>query len=360
MVVDRYELTEKLQKLKGIVPRNTVLEPTRGVLVKNGKVHANNLTLAMTTRLSVISDEMFVIPAKAVDMMATLPKGELSITSNENHKITVKIGSIKHSFLGIDPTDFPEKTTEIEGEGITINGKELKKALKFVLPAVGTDSNRPAHCGVRFESSGGCLDVVSVDGYRMHWVTLDYEGDISVTVPSEAVNLLMKLDLNDDVNIKVDERQMVVNAGDYIITASLYDGQFLSYSSIYSNSGKHSFKVSRLALEKAVTRAHRCMEDKMKSPLEVTFKGDTVNIAMYSSLGEYEENIQAESVHGSEEELRIGFNVRYLLDAIKSHSGEEVTWNIGSNTEPTTIENSEDCNYCTMVLPVRLRDRGVS
>lgn len=352
MVVDKQELVRKLQVMKPIVPKNTPIEPAKGILVKNGKVHANNLNLAITSTLSIISDETFVIPAKAVEMIATLPNGELSITSNENHKITIKIGSIKHTFQGVDPEDFPEKETDISGEGIKVNGKDLKKALRFVTPAMGENFNRPEISGVRLDASGGALNIVTVDGYRLQWAILPNNGEIAVTIPKEAVSVLMKLDMFDEVEIKVSEKTVVIDVGEYIISASLCEGAFLDYNKAYEK-GNQVYKLPRMALEQAVARASRCSSDMIKAPLEVSIKGNTAKIYICSHLGEYEENLPV--VTDVKEEVRIGFNVKYLLDALKSHSGGELEWCMGGSTNPTTLEHEE---YRSMVLPVRLKERG--
>ena len=170
MIIERSEIAEKLGKLKSVVPAKTEFEGIKGVLFKDNRLTAYNLELGVISPLKVETEEQFVLPARAIEMIENLPNGPMEITADEKNQVVIKTGGIKNKLLSTPADKFPE--VEIVDDCIgsfSIKGGELFDAISAVLYAVPAQNTKPQMTGVLFDSHDGYLNIVGCDGYRMAW-----------------------------------------------------------------------------------------------------------------------------------------------------------------------------------------------
>jgi DNA polymerase sliding clamp subunit (PCNA homolog) len=102
MKVQKAELAQKIAKIKSVVPKKASMPVLQGILVKDGYLIANNTEMTVKAKLEGIKGESFIIPAKAFDLIANLPEGELEILLEENNVITIKADKIKNTYVMTD------------------------------------------------------------------------------------------------------------------------------------------------------------------------------------------------------------------------------------------------------------------
>lgn len=349
MIIEKQELTKKLKAIKGALPSRSMNPAQTGFLVDNNTLYANNLKFGMSATLNTESEESFIISTKAMAMINTLPNGEISLTCDSNNILTIEAGNIKNKFICPSPKDFIIPEIASAEATTVIDGKKLKEALTFTVFAVFGENGRPSTQGVLLNSKDGIMDVVGVDGYRMQWAQIPHDGDIRGTIPKEAILKLLTLKLDDEVTIRLDKNQASFVVGEYTVNTRLCEGEFIAYSTMFVEDGE-KVTVDRSQMVQSLERANIHIDDKNKAPFVVEVKSSVLRTSVKTALGSYEEVMPV--AVGEEYEMEIGFNHKYLQEALNAHKDKEVTLVVKSELSPVTIKCGE---YRSMVLPVRLK-----
>ena len=194
MRVTKAELVQKLNKIKGIVPKTTTIPALQSILVKDGYLIANNLEMTVKAKLEGTDGDLFLIPQKAFDLITNLPEGEVEITPKGKDGIAIKAEKIKNTYQTLSPDLFPE--SEIiceEGLEFTLESEELLKAMRHVAWAI-SKQNGPmgALC---LQAADGYLNFVALDGHVMAWDNLDYEGGFELLIIARQRRYLQQIHL---------------------------------------------------------------------------------------------------------------------------------------------------------------------
>ena len=201
MRVTKAELVQKLNKIKGIVPKTTTIPALQSILVKDGYLIANNLEMTVKAKLEGTDGDLFLIPQKAFDLITNLPEGEVEIIPNGKDGIAIKAEKIKNTYQTLSPDLFPENEIICEeGLEFTLESEELLKAMRHVAWAI-SKQNGPmgALC---LQAADGHLNFVALDGHVMAWDNLDYEGVFELLIPKNTVEKILSIGLEGEVFIR--------------------------------------------------------------------------------------------------------------------------------------------------------------
>ena len=354
MIIPKSEIAEKLSKLKIALSTNDSQTPPSmcGVLVKGNRLVASNLEMSISTTFSIDSIESlnpnFILPAKAVDMIASLPNVDVEILATES-QVGITAGKIKNKFAALTTEDFQEPPEpKDDADSFTIDGARLNDMISSVLYAAAIGGERPINTGVLFEAKDGYLNLVAVDGYRLAWNRSKFEGDFKFVVPRKALSALMKLGITGDIEISASKNNAIFRGTDYIFHTGLLAGNFFDYRAAYP-AHSYSIEVDTKSLLDSIGRIMLCLDNVGNSPAIVTFDDGILTLSLNSAFAQYSEDIAIEGE--VDKSLRIGFNPKYLRDALKSCTGKKVGISFGTESQPVVME-SEDLR--PLVLPVRL------
>jgi len=351
MRIDKYEITNKLALLRCAIPAKPPVECMKGILVKGGRITAYNLQLAVSSSYDADSDETFIIPPVAIDMIRSLPDCEVRITGEEKggaNYVRIQADGIDNRFLTMSPKDYPEIPGVDGTVDIQANMENLHECLSSILYAAATDNARPTYNGVLFEGDGTHLNLVAIDGYRAAWAKLPYTREFEFIVPRNAVRALLDIGLEGDISINSDNRYAEFSVGDFTVHTRLVDGNFLDYRKVFAVPGD-VVEIDRVALMDSVRRAMICGADSGRSLIVMEFKDYGCKVSSRSAMGEYDEEISVSDK--CKDGLRIGFNGRYLSECLKSYKSEMVPCRLSMPTSPMVID---DGTIQSLVLPVRL------
>ena len=349
MIIEKSEFAAKLAKVKAAVPAKTSIPSLQGVLVKGDQIIANNLEIGIRATLSVETEDPFILPPKAIDMIANLPDGEIDVRPSSDNVVTIIMDGIKNTFPSIDPEQFtePAATDKIEGN-LKISSKKLHEMASSVLYAASTNEARPATTGALFEAADGELNVVALDGYRAAWNKTSFDGDFKLIIPRASLDKLLRLGMSGDIEISYSERNAVFTSEAYTVYTRLLSGEFFDYKKAFPTY-ESEVVVNRKAFQEGIGRILIC-DDGTKKPAVITFAGEKMTVAIKTGTAEYSEEIE---IHGdADEKLRIGFNALYLRDALKSYDAEHVTMSFGTELQPMVMSDDE---LLSLLLPVRLQ-----
>ena len=224
--------------------------------------------------------------------------------------------------------------------------------------AVSDSEARPVYTGELFEIREGCLTVVAVDGYRLALRREPVEGvdgEYSFIVPGSALSDLEKLcaATEDPVVIRLGSKHISFTIGETVLISRRLEGEFLNYRKTVPSSFRVEVRADRYFLQRTVERVSLIIDDKIKNPVRCFFGENEIRVVCATGLGKAED---ACIVEGNGGDLEIGFNNRYLLDALKAAPSEEICVCLNTGASPCVITPAEgEQNFLYMILPVRLK-----
>ncbi len=317
------------------------------------------MAIITTIECNVIKDGEIVINAKLFgEMVRKLMCEEIEIIVDENNNVTIKGDITTYNILGLDAAEFPalpkpdvEKTVEIEP-------LILNEMVSTTIYAVATDDKRPAHTGELFCFKNGNLKIVALDGFRLaitsHEIMCDKE--INIIVPHKTMNETIKLLCEDDENIKImaNKKFVMFSTSKYTIISRLIEGEFLDYENVIPKSSSTTVTVDVKMFIDTIERASLMITERLKNPLRVTFDSEgIINVKCKTTLGSVEDEISAQ-IDG--ENVEVGFNNRYLLDALRNSGEEKIVFELNGALSPIKIRPVNSEKFLFLVLPVRFKN----
>lgn len=355
MVLDTREIKKKLKQIKGIVPTKADSDTLMGVLIADNKLHVNNLTMGVSSNLTVDSDESYFLPQQAVDTIMTFPVGEVEITSNANNKLILKTEGIKSTFQSFPPSLFERKRRGGRVSEVKVESADFIFALQFVIRAVAEHGTNAAHQGVLVEVDRDKLNLVGLDGYRLQHAEINYtvpcdsRDDFRTIIPKDVVKKIINLGLKGELLIESDDRHANFITEDYEVTTATFGGEYFQYWTPFEAEGTE-VQVDRKLLTKAINRAVLSMEKSVRSPLRIEINDGIMMVSIVSSKADYEEEFEVQAPDGYT--LVIGFEASYMQEMLLSRSETTLTFQFGKPESPVIVRG-EGCR--SLVLPLRLK-----
>ena len=302
-------------------------------------------------------------PGKAVlsaklfsDIVRRTPAETVTVSVDEKNMATLESGYSRFSIIGIPAEEFPELPKLSDSTQISLPGALLKSMIRQTLFAIAESDAKPIHQGSLFSLENGILDVVSVDGYRLavRREPVDFSEDLSFVVHGKTLSELLKLikDSEEPVEISAGRRHILFKIDNYTVISSLLEGEFLNYkAAIPPESQTEVVLKTREAID-SVERVSLLITDRLKSPIRCLFDNNEVKLNCTTSMGRASDQLDVEMTGQS---VEIGFNNRYLLEALRNTECDEVKVQLGGPLSPMKVVPKEGDSFLFLVLPVRLK-----
>lgn len=349
MKIQKTELAQKLNKIKGVVPKKTTMPVLQGILVRDGYLIANNMEMTVKAKIEGAEGESFIIPERAFDLISNLPDGEVDISVTAANIMTIKADKIKNKYQTMDPAQFPATAVQEEGSELTIKADTLLESMKRVSYAVPAQGSNPVMSSMCLQAGGGQLNFVGLDGHVLAWDKVDYEGEFELLVPKNTVDKLKALGLSGEVQIRHNKTGAVFISDDFEVYTRLIEGEYFKYQTMFKELPFHTV-VSKMDLLDAMTRAKMCTEE--RCPVRFEIDGSILNLSIKDKTTDYHETVELQENMG--EPLTIGFDARLVLETLKAFDCENVGLSFGGPKMPMIVE-AEDSDFKTIVLPVAIK-----
>ena len=293
------------------------------------------------------------------EIVRKLPDDIVTFQS-ENYMVNIKCGMSEFNILGTDPEEFPELPTVEYQNSLILPQSRLKAMISQTLFAVSDNESRPIHTGSLFEVDSNGLTIVSVDGYRLalrHEAIDKKEGaeTFSFVVPGAALSEVEKIcsDVDEPASVTQGARHVMFKVGDTMLVSRRLEGEFLAYRQAIPRNNTIHVEGETRALLSSIDRVSLIISDKLKSPLRCVFDSNLLKISTKTAIGDaYDEC----PLSGDGGRLEIGFNNKYLMDALKAAPADKVRLELTTGVSPCVILPTEgEENFLYMVLPVRLK-----
>ncbi len=290
------------------------------------------------------------------DIVRRLPSDNVLIRTDEKLITTIESGQAKFTIMGISADEYPELPSVSDGAGFTVPQNIIKSMIRQTIFAVAQTDNRPVHTGIQFELGNNELRLVAIDGSRlaMRCEKVQSNEELCFVVPGKTLSEVLKLLTDEDnpISIAVGRRHIVFEIDGYAVISRLLDGEFLPYRKAIPDQSSSIIKVKTREMIDSVERASIVISDKLKSPLVCEFGDDKVSFSCTTALGSACDTLNAE-IEGEQEEM--GFNSRYLLEALKNTETDKIRMELSGPLSPMKLLPVLGESFLFLVLPVRLK-----
>ena len=359
----RSELQNAVLNISRAVAAKSPIPALEGILFKASGdsifLCGYDLSLGITTSLpaDVREEGEVIFGAKLFgDIIRSLPDEEVRIRVDEKFAAEIVSGESTFHIVGIAASEYPDLPSVSGGAEITLPQATLKSMIRQTLFAVSTSDAKPIHTGTLFVIKDKTIRLVAVDGCRLAMRTEPVQSDEATdfVVPGKTLGEVLKLmdESDGEVTIGVGRRHIIFSVNRYSVISRLLEGEFLDYKSALPKDKKTEVTVSTRTMIESVERVSLLITDRLKSPVRCVIGEDTVKLFCTTTMGRATDQISAEI---SGDQLEIGFNNKYLLDALRAAETDEVRLQLGGPISPMLVLPKEGDAFSFLVLPVRLR-----
>jgi len=324
----------------------------------------NMQTGIRTTLDADITEEgSLVLPSRLFgEIIRRMPDDIVTFSSDKNLNVHLNCGDVDYNIQALSAEDYPD-LPEVEDEySIHIQQKILRSMIAETSFAVSTDEVRPIHTGSLFEINESSLTIVSVDGFRLALRREQLDsvngGSFSFVAPGTALNEVEKIcdDTDEEATVTLGSRHLLFEVGNNQLICRRLEGEFLDYKSAIPRSNPIIITADTKALMQSIDRVSVVISEKQKSPVQCVFTDSRVTMSAKTANGEAKDICP---VTGDGKELKIGFNNRYLMEALKYAPADTVRIELNTGISPCVILPAEgEEKFLYMVLPVRLKNNG--
>lgn len=363
---NRQNLNEAVTNVQRAVSSKSTMPALEGILIKasNNKITLSgyDLEIGITTTLDaqVFEEGNIVLNARLLaDIIRRMPENNIQIETDDKLIAYIASGKVDYKIIGIAAEEYPELPSVNGSDTINISGDTLKGMIRQTIYAVSDKDIKPAHKGSLFEISNGNIKIISVDGYRLaiRSEDIDYKDEKSFIVPGKSLSEVIKLigEETKNVEMTVGDRHIIFKIDKYSIITRLLEGEFMNYKAALPKSQTTKLKVNTRKFIDSVERMSLLLTDKLKSPIRCKIEGNTIKTSCNTPLGQAYDEFEAET---DGEDVEIGFDNKYMLDALRYSETDEVTIQLNGALSPIVILPSEGESFLFLVLPVRLKNEN--
>ena len=254
------------------------------------------------------------------EMIRRLPDDMVTFEADDKFNVKLNCGDASFELPGLSADDYPELPEVDDQFSVTLEQRTLKAMINQTSFAVSVNEARPIHTGALFEINDKGLTMVAVDGFRLALRREPLEhidgGAFKFVAPGAALNEVEKIcaDTDDMVTVTQGKRHLMFEAGATQLICRRLEGEFLDYKNAIPTTNPICIEVDNKTMIESLDRVSVVISEKLKSPVRCLFSQDRVYMSARTGNGEARDICP---VRGDGQELEIGFNNRYLMDALR-------------------------------------------
>lgn len=367
MLINCYkdELLGKINIVSKAVASKTTQEILECILItadnQGVRLTANNMELAIETcnmEAEIIEKGAIAVDAKTFfEIIRNLPENEAHIESDDNNNVTITSGKSKFNIFALPASSFPALPTVERNVKYETKSNVLKNMIKQTIFSVAVEETKPIFTGELMEIKKDCFNLVAIDGFRVAFRKTEMVNEnenVSVVVPARTLGEISRIlpDKEEEiVSMYFTDNLALFETTDFTLVSRLLEGEFFKYESSFTDEYNTSIDINRHEFLSSLERATLLAKDSKKNPVELNIKDGILAITSNSNVGTSYEEVEIEF---EGDDLKIGFNPRYLIDALKAIDDEKINLKFMSQLSPCIIRGLETDDYKYLILPLRL------
>ena len=282
---------------------------------------------------------------------------DVTIDTDKENITIISSGSSEFKIMGRDGTDFPAMPKIERKDKQTILQKELRNMIRETIFSVAQDDSKPVLTGELIEINGGIASIVSVDGYRISYkktALVSSSGEEEAIIPAKTLNEISKIlsaEDEEETDFYFTDKHALFDINGNVVVTRLIDGDYIKYDQSFTDEYKTRIDCDRNELISALERASLLSRETRKTPVILDITEDITSITSTTDIGTAHEEVETEFTG---ENLRIAFNPRYLIEALRAITDDKVSLRFTTHLSPCIIKAVEGGDYKYLILPLRM------
>lgn len=278
------------------------------------------------------------------------------IQTNAKCEMSISCGFSDFKIMGQNGEDFPV-LPEVEKKHVyKMFQSDLKNMIRQTIFSVAQEESKPILTGELLELKNDCVQVVSVDGYRISFrkeKLFESAKEAKVVIPAKTLSEISKILSSEqkDVLLYVTDKQVLFDIDGNIVISRLLEGEYIKYEQSFSNDYKSKFDVNTNDFLQTLERASLVSKDNRKTPVKLDISEKKLIVKAQAEIGTAYEEIEIE-LEG--EALQIAFNPKYLIDVLRVVDEERVSLQFTTSLSPCIIKSLQSDAFRYLILPLRL------
>jgi len=364
LTCERSSLLNAINIVSKAVSGRTTLPILECILLSAGyenfKLTANDLELGIETasvKANIDEPGKIALEAKLFSEIIRKVNGDLvTINVNSKNETVITSGTSEFNIMGQSGDEFPAVPVVSKEIGYTVKQKDLKDMISQTIFSVSADESKPVLTGELIEIKGEAMNVVAVDGYRISFrkSAIDFAvKSANVIVPGKTLREITKILSSEDdmAKVYVTDKHILFDLNGNMIVSRLIEGEYIKYQQTFTDEFKTRVLINRTDMIASLERASLISRDARKIPVKLDIKNEKIVITSQTDMGTAYEEVFCETEGDA---LKIAFNPKYLIDALRAIEDDMVSIQFNSSLSPCIIKPENGDSYKYLILPLRM------
>ena len=361
--VSQADLIKAVNIVSKAVPVRTSMPILESILIDASgneiKLIANNMELGIKTTVGGKIHEKGIVAIDAkflTDLVRKIPQNIVTIETDDSFHTTISCEKMVIKVMGKSGEDFPAIPAVSRNEPVVISQLSLRDIIRQTTFSLAQNDNNKMMTGELFDIHENVLKAVTLDGNRISIRFLELSGeapDNRVVIPGKTLNEIAKIldgGADDLINIFITDNHVIFEFETTTIVSRLIEGDYFQIEHMISNDYETKVTVNKQDFFNTIDRTTIMAKEGDKKPIVFRISDDNFNISIDSAYGSMNEDIDANK---EGKDIIIGFNPKYLIDALKVIDDDEITMYMLNSKSPCIIRD-EDNTYSYIILPINI------
>ncbi|MCI9227614.1 MAG: DNA polymerase III subunit beta [Dorea sp.] len=361
IICSKSNLAKGVNTVYKAVPSKTTMPILECILIDATndiiRLTANDMELGIQTDVEgeIIDRGMIAIDARIFsEIVRKLPDNDVVIETKENLQTTITCEKAKFDLSGKPGEEFSYLPIIEKDESIEISQFTLKEMIRQTIFSIADTESNKLMTGELFEIKNNVLRVISLDGHRISIRKMELKdegGDKKLIVPGKTlieVSKILSGEAESMVNISYTSNHIVFEFDNTVVVSRLIEGEYFKVDQMLSNDYETKVRINKKELLSSIDRATLLVKEGDKKPIIINIGDEVMELKIKSQIGSMDEEIY---ISKEGKDLLIGFNPKFLIDALRVIDNEEVVLYLMNAKAPCFIKDDEE-SYIYLILPV--------
>lgn len=323
------------------------------------KFTSNDMELGIETIVNgnIVERGMVAVDAKILyEIIRRLPNNDVTIRTDEKYNTYITCEKAKFNIPGKSGEDFAYLPLIDRDESLTLSQFTLKEMIRQTIFSIAVNENNKLMTGELFEIKDNFLKVVSLDGHRIAIRKIELKKDYTdrkVVVPGKTLNEIIKIlsgEVDDQVSIFFTKNHILFEFDQTMVISRLIEGEYFRIDQMLSSDYETKLTINKNEFLSCIDRATLLVRESDKKPIIITITDNKMELKINSAMGSMNEDID---ISKDGKDITIGFNPKFLIDALKVIDDEEIDIYLVNPKAPCFIRDAEE-KYNYLILPVNI------
>ncbi|RHB38067.1 DNA polymerase III subunit beta [Dorea formicigenerans] len=361
IVCNKSDLVKGVNIVSKAVPGKTTMPILECILIDATtdiiKLTANDMELGIQTEIAgeIIDRGMIAIDAKIFsEIVRKLPDNEVSIETDDRLQTTIVCEKAKFDISGKPGNEFAYLPIIEKDDSISISQFTLKEVIRQTIFSIADTESNKLMTGELFEIKDNVLRVASLDGHRISIRKIELKNPVSdykMVVPGKTLIEISKIlsgEAESMVEISYTNNHIVFEFDNTIVVSRLIEGEYFKIDQMLSSDYDTKVRINKKEFLNCIDRATLLIKEGDKKPIIIDIQDEMMELKIKSQIGSMNEEIM---ISKDGKDLLIGFNPKFLIDALRVIDDEEVTLYLMNAKAPCFIKDETE-SYIYLILPV--------